>query len=164
MTSLEKLQELKIIGISDGDVAMPVFYNKNIQESKYFYSCNVISMAATIARTIDKDAVFRGIFYDVAMKRTNEDEKPSAVSAIGKAHYSNKTEYGIWKIETANINRTDLLNVGWQLVAKAPDKFIDAAITFDGVWNLGNDFKYYSLFTEEYPWAFYVNKNNVLYL
>lgn len=163
MTSLEKLQELKIIGISDGEVAMPVFYNKNIQDSKYFYSCNVISMAATIARTIDKDALFRGIFYDVTMKRTNEDEKPSAIYAIGKALYSNKTEYGIWKIETANINRTDLLNVGWQLVAKAPDKFIDAAITFDGVWKLGNDFKYYSLFTEEYPWAFYVNKNNVLY-
>ena len=30
MTSLKKLQELKIIGISDGEVAMPVFYNKNI--------------------------------------------------------------------------------------------------------------------------------------
>lgn len=163
MTSLEKLQELKIIGISDGEVAMPVFYNKNIQDSKYFYNCNVISMAATIARTIDKDALFRGIFYDVSMKRTNEDEKPSAVYAIGKALYNNKTEYGIWQIETANINRTDLLNVGWQLVARAPDKFIDAAIAFDGVWKLNNNFKYYSLFTEEFPWAFYVNKNNELY-
>lgn len=163
MTSLEKLQELKIIGISDGEVAMPVFYNKNIQNSKYFYSCNVISMAATIARTIDKDQLFRGIFYDIAMKRTNEDDKPSAIYAIGKALYNDRAEYGIWQIDTANINRTDLLNVGWQLVSKAPDKFIDAAITFDGVWNLGNDFKYYSLFTEEYPWAFYVNKNNVLY-
>ena len=163
MTSLEKLQKLKIIGISDGEVAMPVFFNKGIQDSKYFYNCNVISMAATIARTIDKDALFRGIFYDVAMKRTNEDEKPSAVYAIGKALYNNKTEYGIWQIETANINRTDLLNVGWQLVARAPDKFIDAAIAFDGVWKLGNDFKYYSLFTEEFPWAFYVNKNNELY-
>lgn len=163
MTSLEKLQELKIIGISDGEVAMPVFYNKNIQDSKYFYSCNVISMAATIARTIDKDQLFRGIFYDIAMKRTNEEDKPSAIYAIGKALYNDRAEYGIWQIDTANINRTDLLNVGWQLVSKAPDKFIDAAITFDGVWNLGNDFKYYSLFTEEYPWAFYVNKNNVLY-
>lgn len=163
MTSLEKLQELKIIGISDGEVAMPVFYNKSIQDSKYFYSCNVISMAATIARTIDKDQLFRGIFYDTAMKRTNEDDKPSAIYAIGKALYNDRAEYGIWQIDTANINRTDLLNVGWQLVSKAPDKFIDAAITFDGIWKLGDDFKYYSLFTEEYPWAFYVNRNNVLY-
>lgn len=163
MTSLEKLQELKIIGISDGEVAMPVFYNKNIQDSKYFYNCNVISMAATIARTIDKDALFRGIFYDVSMKRTNEEEKPSAVYAIGKAIYSNKIEYGIWQIETANINRTDLLNIGWQLVAKAPNKFIDAAITFDGIWELTDSFKYYSLFTEETPWAFYVTNNNILY-
>ena len=163
MASLENLQNRKIIGITDGEVAMPVVYNENIQDSKYFYNCNVISLAATIARTIDKDRLFRGIFYDTSIKRPHSSTKAAEIFAIGKALFNDTTQYGIWKISAANVHQNDLVNVGWELVKRAPDKFIDAAIAFDGTWELTEDFKYYSLFTEETPWAFYVTNNNILY-
>lgn len=163
MTSLENLQNRKIIGITDGEVAMPVVYNENIQDSKYFYNCNVISLAATIARTIDKDRLFRGIFYDTSIKRPHSSTKAAEIFAIGKALFNDTTQYGIWKISAANVHQNDLVNVGWELVKRAPDKFIDAAIAFDGTWELTEDFKYYSLFTEETPWAFYVTNDNILY-
>ena len=163
MSSLENLQNRKIIGITDGEVAMPVVYNENIQDSKYFYNCNVISLAATIARTIDKDRLFRGIFYDISIKRPHSSTKAAEIFAIGKALFNDTTQYGIWKISAANVHQNDLVNVGWELVKRAPDKFIDAAIVFDGTWELTEDFKYYSLFTEETPWAFYVTNDNVLY-
>ena len=163
MASLENLQNRKIIGITDGEVAMPVVYNENIQDSKYFYNCNVISLAATIARTIDKDRLFRGIFYDTSIKRPHSSTKAAEIFAIGKALFNDTTQYGIWKISAANVHQNDLVNVGWELVKRAPDKFIDAAIAFDGTWELTEDFKYYSLFTEETPWAFYVTNDNILY-
>lgn len=163
MASLENLQNRKIIGITDGEVAMPVVYNENIQDSKYFYNCNVISLAATIARTIDKDRLFRGIFYDTSMKRPHSSTGAAEIFAIGKALFNDTTQYGIWKISAANVHQNDLVNVGWELVKRAPDKFIDAAIAFDGTWELTEDFKYYSLFTEETPWAFYVTNDNILY-
>ena len=163
MSSLENLQNRKIIGITDGEVAMPVVYNENIQDSKYFYNCNVISLAATIARTIDKDRLFRGIFYDTSIKRPHSSTKAAEIFAIGKALFNDTTQYGIWKISAANVHQNDLVNVGWELVKRAPDKFIDAAIAFDGTWEFTEDFKYYSLFTEETPWAFYVTNDNILY-
>ena len=163
MASLENLQNRKIIGITDGEVAMPVVYNENIQDSKYFYNCNVISLAATIARTIDKDRLFRGIFYDTSIKRPHSSTKAAEIFAIGKALFNDTTQYGIWKISTANVHQNDLVNVGWELVKRAPDKFIDAAIAFEGTWEFTEDFKYYSLFTEETPWAFYVTNDNILY-
>lgn len=163
MASLDNLQNRKIIGITDGEVAMPVVYNENIQDSKYFYNCNVISLAATIARTIDKDRLFRGIFYDTSIKRPHSSTKAAEIFAIGKALFNDTTQYGIWKISTANVHQNDLVNVGWELVKRAPDKFIDAAIAFDGAWEFTEDFKYYSLFTEETPWAFYVTNDNILY-
>ena len=95
MSAIDDLQQKKIIGISDGEVAMPVFYNEEIQDTKYFYTCNVIALAATIARTIDKDNLFRGVFYDVALKRTEEDENPSSLYAIGKATYDKKVKFGV---------------------------------------------------------------------
>ena len=125
MSSLENLQNRKIIGITDGEVAMPVVYNENIQDSKYFYNCNVISLAATIARTIDKDRLFRGIFYDTSIKRPHSSTKAAEIFAIGKALFNDTTQYGIWKISAANVHQNDLVNVGWELVKRAPDKFID---------------------------------------
>lgn len=163
MSAIDDLQQRKIIGISDGEVAMPVFYNEEIQDTKYFYTCNVIALAATIARTIDKDNLFRGVFYDVALKRTEEDENPSSLYAIGKATYDKKVKFGVYKIATANIDRNNFINVGWELYTSLPEPCIDGAITFDGFWDLTPDFKYYSLFTEDIPHIFYVNSKNILY-
>ena len=104
---------------------------------------------------VNKAAFSTGIqVYDVAGYQGASDAAMNSIYMIGMTAQMQ----GIWRVDTRTADDAS----SYELVGKIRKKFTDAAITFDGTWQLSSNGELYTLATEAVPWIFTIT-NGKLY-
>lgn len=116
-----------------------VLWNQSIT-----YNSGGLQSTATV---VNNEAFVPDIdMYDVAGYQSSTDNEMSRIYVIGTLA---SRVYGVWYTDPYSQDDTQ----HYKLVGKLKHKFVDAAITFDGVWQLTEN-NIYSLITEDTPWIF----------
>ena len=101
---------------------------------------------------VGRDIIIDMDLCDIALKRTEDDEEPPEIYAIGLVD-------GRATVKVAE-NKDYIDDVIWETI-EILGEAIECAIEFDGDWTkiVGQ----YRFETEEKPWAFWIDNNNILW-